>query len=180
MPPVRPERGVLVFPRREMSMTTLQRVLDLLEKTRAPFTHTTHPLAYTARDVAASEHLPPHEMAKTVVFHTAEGYGMAVTPADCVVDLEELRVVTQSPQIRLATEAELGALFPDSELGAMPPLGLLAEIPIIVDEQIASQKSIAFNAGTHKDLIRLSYADYARLAHPRVAAIARAAAGAVG
>ena len=49
-------------------MTTLQRVLDLLEKLRVPYTHTSHPVAYTARDVAAAEHIPPHHVAKTVVF----------------------------------------------------------------------------------------------------------------
>ena len=159
-------------------MTTLQRVLDLLEKLRVPYTHTSHPVAYTARDVAAAEHLSPHHVAKTVVFFAEQGYGMAVVPADAVVDLEELRKAVHSSHLRLATEAEIGTLFPESELGAMPPIGVLFNLPVIVDEEIAHQEYIAFNAGTHRDVIHMSYGDFARVANSVTAHVGRAVAAA--
>ena len=157
-------------------MTTLQRVIDLLEKVRVPYTHTSHPVAYTARDVAAAEHLSPHRVAKTVVFFAEQGYGMAVVAADCVVDLEELRKAVQSAHIRLATEAEIGALFPEAELGAMPPLGPMFNLPVVVDGGLADDEFVAFNAGTHRDVIHMSFGDFLRVSKGEVAHVARTVA----
>jgi Ala-tRNA(Pro) deacylase len=68
----------------------------------------------------------------------------------------------------LASEQELGQLFPECELGAMPPLGVLFHLPVIVDASISEQEFIAFNAGTHLDVIHMSYGDYAHLVDPAV------------
>jgi Ala-tRNA(Pro) deacylase len=62
-------------------------------------------------------------------------------------------------------------LFPDCELGAMPPFGPSFNMPVIVDTSIAGG-FIAFNLGTHRDVARMSYADFRRLARPAVAPIA--------
>ena len=154
-------------------MTTLQRVIDVLEKARVRYTHTSHPVAYTARDVAAAEHVSPHRVAKTVVYSGERGYGMAVVPADCVVDLEELRNAVGSMQIRLATEAEIGALFPESELGAMPPLGPMFDLPVVVDGSLSEEEFIAFNAGTHRDVIHMSFGDFVRVSKAEGAHVGR-------
>ena len=73
--------------------------------------------------------------------------------------------------IRLASETELMRLFPDCELGAMPPFGDGCELPVIVDAAIAGE-FIAFTLGTHKDIVRMSFADFQRIARPKVGAIA--------
>jgi prolyl-tRNA editing enzyme YbaK/EbsC (Cys-tRNA(Pro) deacylase) len=41
-----------------------------------------------------------------------------------------------------------------------------------VDESIAISEYIAFNAGTHQDVIRMSFSDFAALVNPLVAAFA--------
>jgi Ala-tRNA(Pro) deacylase len=74
------------------------------------------------------------------------------------------------PWIRLADEGELAELFPDCELGAMPPFGYSCELPVVVDARIAGD-FIAFTIGTHRDVVRMSFADFSRLARPRVAFI---------
>jgi|GEM_PF-2061023 len=51
----------------------------------------------------------------------------------------------------------------------MPPFGQLYGMPVFVDESLTRDKEIAFNAGTHHELIRLSYEDFARLVKPNVA-----------
>jgi len=51
----------------------------------------------------------------------------------------------------------------------MPPFGQLYGMPVFVDESLTRDKEIAFNAGTHHELIRLSYKDFARLVQPKVA-----------
>jgi Ala-tRNA(Pro) deacylase len=155
-------------------MTTLQRCLEFLDRNQIRYAHTGHKVAYTALEVAAAEHLPAAKMAKTVVFFDDRtGYGMAVLPAHSLVDLEELRHITGSQHIRLATETEIGRLFRDSELGAMPPFGNLFDMPVFVDQALAENPAIAFSAGTHRDVIHMSFGDFRRAVAPKVVTFAR-------
>jgi Ala-tRNA(Pro) deacylase len=155
-------------------MTTLQRSLEFLDQNRIRYAHTGHRLAYTASDVAQAEHLSPSQMAKCVIFFSHRtGYGMAVLPADCFVDLEELRWVTGAHHIRLATEPEIGRLFRQCELGAMPPFGNLFDLPVFMDVAIGDHPTISFNAGTHRDVIHMSFSDFRRLVEPRMVSFAR-------
>jgi Ala-tRNA(Pro) deacylase len=119
------------------------------------------------------EHVPAHKIAKTVVFSSENGYGMAVVPGDHLLDLEGLRGILGVSRLRLATESEIGELFPDCELGAMGPFGNLCGIPVYADEGLASEETIAFNAGTHRDVIHMRFDDYQRLAKPRMVALSR-------
>jgi prolyl-tRNA editing enzyme YbaK/EbsC (Cys-tRNA(Pro) deacylase) len=69
--------------------------MNYLDANRIRYAHTTHFRADSAVEVAAAEHMPPHRMAKTVVFgcnkgHVNEGYVMVV-PADAYVDVEQVR-----------------------------------------------------------------------------------------
>jgi Ala-tRNA(Pro) deacylase len=147
-------------------MTMLDTLEGYLQETGTPFTHNKHRLAYTAREVARAEQMPPRNLAKTVVIHDDSGYAMAVLPADCVVDLFQLRTDLGRSHLRLATEAELAQLFPDCELGAMPPFGNLCGMAVYVDATLAQDETIAFNAGTHRDSLHIRYADFERLVRP--------------
>lgn len=154
-------------------MAMLKKLEEFLQQSGVSYRHTTHPTAYTAREVAAVEHIPAREVAKTVVFLSENGYGMAVLCGDCVVDLEQLRRDLGLARLRLATEAELGELFPDCELGAMPPTGNLFGMPVYVDAQLAGEEMIAFNAGTHRDVVHMRFEDFRRLVRPEIRAFAR-------
>ena len=153
-------------------MTTLQRCLDFLDKAHISYAHTKHSLAFTALEVAFAEHISPHKLAKTVVYVGSQGYGFAVLPADCLIDMSILGVFLNDPAVRLASERELGELFPESELGAMPPFGNLFHLPVIVDVSIADQEFIAFTAGTHRDVVHMHFGDFKRLVDPAIAKFA--------
>lgn len=154
-------------------MPLSERLRSFLDSAHAQFTLTAHPKAYTAREVAVAEHLPPREVAKTVVIFGDGIYHMIVVPASRLVDLHEVRTALGLAQVRLATEDELAKLFPDCELGAMPPLGPAYGMPVYLDGTLASQPVIAFNAGTHCDVIHMQTSDYRRLVSPRVVSMAR-------
>jgi Ala-tRNA(Pro) deacylase len=145
----------------------------LLEQQQVGYTHHVHPTAYTAREVAQAEQMPLREVAKVVVYFGDNGYGMAVLPADFVVDLAELKTALDLSRARLATEKELSELFPDCELGAMPPFGSLFGMPVFVDSSLGRQDVIAFNAGTHRDVVHMKYRDFERISQPRVVHFAR-------
>jgi Ala-tRNA(Pro) deacylase len=157
-------------------MAMLSKLHDVLEEKGVGYVHHVHPLAYTAREVASVEHVSPHDVAKVVVFLCERGYGMAVLPADSVADLEQLRISLGMARLRLATEAELGELFPDCELGAMPPFGNLWDIPVYVDSTLSGDHKITFNAGSHRDVVQMSYKDYEGIVKPEVIHFARKAA----
>ncbi len=160
-------------------MPILTKLKEFLDQNGVEYTHTVHPLAYTAREVASAEHVPAHEVAKTVIFLCEQGYGMAVLTADTVVDLEQLRLDLGLSRLRLATEAELGELFPACELGAMPPFGNLFGLPVYVDSRMSAEDKITFNAGSHRDVIHMHFRDFERLVNPAIVPFSRRAAAAV-
>jgi Ala-tRNA(Pro) deacylase len=41
-------------------------------------------------------------------------------------------------------------------------------MPVYVEESLTRDREIAFNAGTHKELIQLAYEDFAQLVHPKI------------
>jgi Ala-tRNA(Pro) deacylase len=149
-------------------MNMLNRCLDYLQKNKVVYSHSIHSPAQTAWGVAHAERVPPRELAKTVVYFGNSGFGMAVLPADEFVEFSELRRLLGLSFIRLATEAELAELFPYCDLGAMPPFGNLFEMPVLLDISLAVRDFIAFNAGTHRDVVRLSVKDFERLVKPLV------------
>jgi Ala-tRNA(Pro) deacylase len=154
-------------------MPLTERLRSFLETNHAEFTLTDHPKAFTAREVAQAEHLPAREVAKTVVVFGDGEYYMVVIPASKLVDFQEVRPALGLSQVRMATEDELGKLFPDCELGAMPPLGAMYGLTVFLDNSLAGEPAIAFNAGTHREVIHMRTAEYRRLAQPIIVSLVR-------
>jgi Ala-tRNA(Pro) deacylase len=111
-------------------------------------------------------------MAKTVIVKMDTQLAMAVLPASAQLDLVAFRKLAQAKSASLASELEFDAKFPDCDLGAMSPFGNLYEIPVYVDETLAQDKEIAFNAGSHNELVRMKYEDFKRLVSPTVGSFA--------
>jgi Ala-tRNA(Pro) deacylase len=152
-------------------MQLINRWLGYLDTMQVRYSHSVHPRVETALETADAERMHAHEFAKTVVYLTEAGFGIAVVPADQFVDLPALGRLLGVTYIRLATEAELIRLFPDCEVGAMPPFGDACDMPVIVDKGLAGD-FIAFTIGSHRDTVRMSFADFRRVATPTVAPIA--------
>ena len=50
----------------------------------------------------------------------------------------------------------------------MPPFGNFYGMRVFVEPHLAADAQIAFNAGTHTELISMAYQDFERLVHPRL------------
>ena len=83
--------------------------------------------------------------------------------------LDDLCELTGTEDVRLAREEEFKGLFPDCEAGAMPPFGNLYDMSVYVSTDLAEEAEIAFNAGTHTEIISMGWHDFERLVNPRVA-----------
>ncbi len=149
-----------------MPSTALKKLLD---EEDVKYVTIRHSPAFTAQEIAASAHVPGQELAKTVIVRLDGELAMVVLPATDQVDLERLQEVSGSDRVELASEDDFEERFPDCETGAMPPFGNLYDMDVYVAEHLAEDDEIAFNAGTHTELIRMSFDDFRTLVAPTVA-----------
>jgi len=146
----------------------IKELAEFLDSHHIKYTIISHSLAYTAQGIAALTHTPGEEMAKTVIVKMDDKLAMAVLPASCHVDLAMLRAETGAKTISLASETEFMDQFPGCETGAMPPFGNLYGMRVFVDKSLTKDEDIAFNAGSHRELVRLGYEDFERLVQPTI------------
>lgn len=146
----------------------VQKLQEYLDSHRVKYVVLRHSPAYTMQEVASATLIPGKELAKTVIVETDGRLAMAVLPASQKVDLEQLREAIGARQVRLASEAEFRDRFPECELGAMPPFGNLYDMAVYVADTLAEDEEIAFNAGSHTQLVRMAYRDFERLVQPEV------------
>src|SRR5882724_2463631 len=139
---------------------------EYLDSRQIKYVSISHSKAFTSQEVAESAHISGWELAKTVIVKLDDTLAMAVLPASLKIDLDLLKRTTGAIVIALATEDEFRETFPECETGAMPPFGTLYEMNTFVDQRLREDEQIAFNAGTHTDLIKMSFGDFERLVNP--------------
>lgn len=140
---------------------------NYLDEHDTPYVSIQHSMAFRAIDIARSIHIPSRELAKTVIIKVNNELAMAVVPANYLVKLDILREALNTDNIELADEAEFAKRFPDCEVGAMPPFGVLYDMDVYVAESLSEDEKIAFNAGSHLEVIQMNYKDYEALVKPR-------------
>ena len=153
----------------------LDALRSFLDSNAVKYVTVKHSPAYTAQELAALSHVPGKDWAKTVMVKLDGKMAMAVVPASGRVIFDLLREESGAKEAELATEREFTDLCPGCEVGAMPPFGNLFGMAVYVDEALAEDAEIAFNAGTHTEMMRLPFSDFARLVKPKVVRLTRRA-----
>jgi Ala-tRNA(Pro) deacylase len=146
-----------------------QKLREFLDSQQVKYGTINHATAFTAQEIAALSHVRGRELAKTVMVTIDGRMAMAVLPASQKVDLNLLKRAAGAEAVELASETEFKSLFPDCEAGAMPPFGNLYGMAVFVEMSLTEDEEIAFTAGTHSELIKLSYKDFERVVQPTVA-----------
>jgi Ala-tRNA(Pro) deacylase len=154
------------------AMTVPSSITTYLKAHRVHYAVVQHPVAYTAQEEAAVMHVPGRAWAKTVICLADGEPVFAVLPATHQVDLDRLRSALKARILRLAAESELQTFYSDCEVGAMPPFGPLYGHRVLVDSSLTADPEIVFNAGSHREAIRMTYGDFAALVKPVVAEFA--------
>lgn len=147
----------------------VKKLNDYLDANDIKYVVISHSSAFTALDVAASAHFSGNKLAKTVMVKMDGKMAMAVLPAPHKIDFELLKAVCAAEQVDLATEDEFTDLFPNCAVGTMPPFGNLYNMQVYLAEPLTENDEIAFAAGSHSELLKLSYRDFARLVKPAIA-----------
>ena len=144
------------------------RITDFLDRSGTSYELREHQPTFTAQHMAAAEHEPGQYVAKPVLVKADDKYVMCVLSAACKIDLRALKSRLGAKSVELADEKEMAKLFDDCELGAEPPFGNLYDMPTIIDKALEDDEHITFQAGSHKNAIRMSMADYRKMVEPRV------------
>jgi Ala-tRNA(Pro) deacylase len=141
-------------------------VADYLDRHHYRYHSYNHPPADRALDIAHAAHVPDTQLAKTVILNADGELIMAVLPANQLVDRERLRRAVGAIHLRFASEDEFRDRFPQCETGGEPPLGKLYGMPVYLDDTLARQDWIAFNAGTHTEIIKMDMATFREMNEP--------------
>ena len=149
-------------------MPILAKLKEVLDTRKISYEIYNHSLAFTAKEIAATQHVPGRALAKVVILKVDGIFAMAVLPANRLVSLDRVRAGLGAEEVALASEAEFASLFPNCEIGAMPPFGPLFGLPVYVDPELEKDEAIFFNAGNHQQTVRLRYRDFEDLVQPVV------------
>lgn len=145
------------------------KLVAFLKKHKVKYETIAHSPAYTAQEIAEISHVSAKELAKTVIVKTDDNkLAMVVIPAHRKVEFDKVKRAAHTKIAELASEFEFEEKFPDCELGAMPPFGNLFNMDVYVSKELTEDKNIAFNAGSHSELIKINYSDFKKLVKPKV------------
>ncbi len=142
------------------------RLKEFLDENDVKYIAIEHSPAFTAQEIAAAAHIRGKEIAKTVIVKIDGKMAMLVLPGSYKVKFDELKSVLGKENVRLANEQEFKDKFPECEVGAMPPFGNLYNMDVFVAQSLSEDEEIAFNAGTHTELIKMGYSDFEKLVKP--------------
>jgi len=148
----------------------VKKLKDYLDNNKIKYVVRSHSSAYTALEVAASAHVPGKELAKTVIVKIDNKMTMVVLPASHKIDFDLLKNAIGATQIELATEDEFTRLFANCEVGTMPPFGNLYNMDVYIAALLTQGTDITFAAGSHSELLTLTYKDFEKLVQPIVIA----------
>lgn len=150
-----------------------KKLKEYLDSKNIKYVSIYHAAASTSQRIAATSHIPGKELAKTVMLKVDGKMAMAVLPSSNNINFESFKRAAKAEKVELASELAFINLFPDCEVGAMPPFGNLYGMDVYVADILSNDEEIAFNAGTHTELIRMGYDDFVKVVNPKVAMFTR-------
>ena len=144
------------------------RLEEFLAARGAKYRVLTHEEGFTSQERAAASHVSGWSWAKVVIVKERDGFALAILPACCAIDLNQLKGLIGHGDVRLASLEEILRVIPDCAPGAAPPFGQLFGLPTFVDHALVNQREITLPAGDRHSAVRMRAAEFLRLAAPRV------------
>jgi Ala-tRNA(Pro) deacylase len=138
-------------------------VQDYLAAQQIAYEVIPHSRTGSSSSTALAAHVPGTRVAKAVVVKDEAGYVLAVLPASRQLAMAQLGRALRRDALELARESELKNLFADCDFGAVPPLGAAYGLPMIVEESLAEQPDVFFEAGDHEHVIHVTRSEFLRL-----------------
>lgn len=144
-------------------MSISPRLSRYLEQHGARYDIFVHPHSSSSAETARTAHVPPHQLAKSVLLEDDQGYVMAVVPADQSVMLGELDRILGRKGLRLSDENHIALLFSDCEPGAVPAIGAPWGIETVVEDHLGANDVVFLEGGDQERLLRMTRSQFDRL-----------------
>jgi Ala-tRNA(Pro) deacylase len=147
-----------------IATTRVDAIVDFLDGVGIPYELLDHAPVMTATAEARVAHVPPDQVAKTVVLHDGSAYVIVAIPASNRLDVHRLReLLGATRQLRLASEAEIARDFPALEVGAVPPFGPMVPAAEVIDSALLAHQRILCPAGDHRHSVLVDPRDIVRI-----------------
>jgi Ala-tRNA(Pro) deacylase len=146
----------------------MKQITNYLDKAHIDYQSNSHPLTYTAQEIAEQANVDGMSFAKTVMVIADTKLAMVVMPAPYTIDFDNIAEAIGAQKVELAYEHQFLSTFPDCEIGAMPPFGNLFDIPVYIVDALINQEMISFNAGNHHELLHMQCDDFNKLVKPTI------------
>ena len=121
-----------------------------------------HHRTNTSLATAHASSIPEDNLAKGVLIRRKDGYLLAIVPASCNVQLDEVGRWLKQP-VGLATEEEVATIFGDCESGCVPPVAGAYGLTAVMDDRLEGFNDIYFEGGDHRTLVHMTGAEFHRL-----------------
>jgi Ala-tRNA(Pro) deacylase len=155
--------------RSQEMIAAMEALTELLEREGIEFERLPHRRTDSAAEEAETLGIDPHDVAKTIVVATEQGFVRAVIPASERLDVRKVRqLFALHGHPHLAHEEELAATYPSFELGAIPPIGGPAGDRVAVDRPLADHDTIVIEGGSHEESLRLRTTEVLIMAHASI------------
>jgi prolyl-tRNA editing enzyme YbaK/EbsC (Cys-tRNA(Pro) deacylase) len=152
--------------------TRVDAITGFLDGAGIPYELVEHEQVMSAAAEARVAHVPPDQVAKTVVLHDGSVYVIAAISAADRLDLSKLRdLLGATGQLRLASEDEIARDFPLLEVGAVPPFGPMLPAAEVIDSALVEHERILCPAGDHRHSVLLDPRDIVRITAAKTADI---------
>jgi Ala-tRNA(Pro) deacylase len=147
-----------------MATTGTGAIVEFLDGAGIGYELVEHEPVMSAAGEARVAHVPPDQVAKTVVLHDGSAYVIAAIPASERLDLHKLReLLGATRQLRLADEDEIARDFPSLEVGAVPPFGPMVPAAEVIDRALLEQERILCPAGDHRHSVLVDPREVVRI-----------------
>ena len=147
----------------------VKKLKEFLDSQQVKYVAINHSPAYTAQEIAASAHVRGKELAKTVMVTLDGRMAMAVLPASRKVGFDLLGRRPGPRTGSLPASRRFATCSPVAKWARCRRSAISTSMDVYVSKLLAEDEEIAFNAGSHTELIRLAYKDFERLVKPKAA-----------
>jgi len=147
-------------------MDTYNRIIQLLNERKVPYTTEHHEATITSQDAARVRNVSLHAGAKALVIRggKTKNHYLFVMPADLRLSSAKVTaIIGEKFSFAPEPEAVTGCVR-----GSVPPLGSMIGLKTYCDKHLAENENIHFNAGSLTDSVTMQYTDYLAIEKPEI------------
>ncbi len=142
-----------------------EKIKKLLDENGVDYQFFEHEPVFTSDDASRIRNTPKHLGAKAIIFSADGSPILVVVPGDQRVDTKIFKKLYNIKDLRLLSADEVKELT-GLEIGAIPPFGSTMDLPTYLDQGIAENEMMVFNAGAHTKSIQMKTKDFLNLEKP--------------